>query len=106
MLRKRPHRKQQAGFLLLELIAVLGLTAVLGVYASKEAIDKINSGRAEATGVYLSTLKDGLDKFLNLNAQALAMGSVVAGFSDPSPPRSTSCALPSICLPHFLSSTQ
>lgn len=86
MLRKRPHRKQQAGFLLLELIAVLGLTAVLGVYASKEAIDKINSGRAEATGVYLSTLKDGLDKFLNLNAQALAMGSVVAGFSDPLAP--------------------
>ncbi|MFD2755104.1 type II secretion system protein [Comamonas terrae] len=87
MLRTRHHRKQQqAGFLMLELIAVLGLTAVLGVYASKEAIDKINSGRAEATGVYLSTLKDGLDKFLNLNAQALAMGSVVAGFSDPLAP--------------------
>ncbi|BDR09199.1 methylation [Comamonas thiooxydans] len=86
MLRKRPHRKQQAGFLMLELVAVLGLTAVLGVYASKEAIDKINSGRAEASGVYLSTLKDGLDKFLNLNAQALAMGSVVVGFSDPLAP--------------------
>ena len=87
MLPKRPPRKQQqAGFLMLELVAVLGLTAVLGVYASKEMIYKINTGRAEATGVYLSTLKDGLDKFLNLNAQALAMGTLVTGFSNPLAP--------------------
>lgn len=86
MLLKRPPRKLQAGFLMFELIAVLGLTAVLGVYASKEAIDKINSGRAEATGVYNSTLKDGLDKYLNLNAQALSMGALVSGFSSPLAP--------------------
>lgn len=86
MLQKRSTRKKQAGFLMLELMAVLGLTAVLGVYASKEMVDKINSGRAEATGVYLETLKDGLDKYLNLNAQALSMGAIVSGFSNPLAP--------------------
>lgn len=86
MLRKRLHRTQQAGFLMLELTAMLSLVAVLGVYASKELTDKISSGRAEAAGVYNSTLKDGLDEYLNTNARALANATAIPGFSNPQAP--------------------
>lgn len=86
-MRKRVlNNQKQNGFLLVELIIVTALAAIISAYGAKQIVAELESGKAEASATYATTLKEAVDEFLNLNALALSTGSGIVGVNNPLAP--------------------
>lgn len=74
-------RQGQSGFTLIELTIVAAITTVVTVLGARFVANEALESTAEATGYYLDTVRGGIERYMEVNFNALQNGLPVPGYA-------------------------
>ncbi|KFC72652.1 hypothetical protein [Massilia sp. LC238] len=85
--RRQLRRKNEGGYLLLELALVLAVSTILLTGQISQIINAVDEGNAISTAKYLQVLQGGVNKYHQDNDVALkTVGATITGFANPLQP--------------------
>lgn len=85
--RRQLRRKNESGYLLLELALVLAVSTILLTGQISQIINAVDEGNAISTAKYLQVLQGGVNKYHQDNDVALkTVGATITGFANPLQP--------------------
>jgi type II secretory pathway pseudopilin PulG len=83
---RQMSRKRQGGYVLLELALALAISTMMLTAQVGQVNRAVQEAQATATGQYMVELRDGVNKYILANSQALKTGVAVTGFAVPLQP--------------------